>query len=154
MSFYDPAPPANFEILQSCFRQAELTNELPLAWKLIRDARALDIVGQFRRAVIDAGAGAEIAMPVLIDSLLPTGLKPKLRKQLMYGTLGRLWGTLRDSGYSRKADIKTDLVDARNTATHKSGSTLAGDASEKAIGAAAELVEAAFPLPDGMERLW
>ncbi|MFC8383556.1 hypothetical protein [Nocardia sp. NPDC057272] len=154
ISDYDPAPPATLDIMRSCLELASASTDIPFAWRLIRDARALAFVGQHRRAVIDAGAAAEIAMPILIDNLLPVTLNPKLRKHLTDGTLGRLWEKLIASGYSRQVDVKSDLISVRNAATHQSGTPLTLADSENAINAAAALVEDAFPLPSRMKRLW
>ncbi len=42
----------------------------PAEWLLIRDSRSLMRAGQNRRAIIDAGTAAEIAMTALIDKYL------------------------------------------------------------------------------------
>jgi len=154
---FDPVPAASIDVVRACFQQAARSEELPIAWVLIRDARALDIVGQFRRAVIDAGSAAEIAMTTLIERALPAGLQPKLVKKMTYGTLGTMWDTLLASGYARQGqvNVRGELIDVRNAATHRGeGTPLSGAASEKAIKMAALLVEDAYPLPPSLPRQW
>lgn len=133
------------EILQDCLALATTTP--PLAWTLLRDARALQNADQYRRAVIDAATAAELAATTLIDSRLqgqdeaarartikrPPGLQGK--KNL----LGKLGVALPES-------FTTQLVYKRNDAVHQ-GVDIHYSEWAGAFREAMDLVQRAFPLP-------
>ncbi len=50
------------DILRTCADLARKSHEPPTEWLLIRDARSLAIAGQPRRALLDAGTAAELAL--------------------------------------------------------------------------------------------
>ncbi len=63
----------------------------PAEWALIRDARLLLNAGHIRRAVLDAGTAAELAMTMLVDNYLDdANIQGPLRKAITgaYNNLG------------------------------------------------------------------
>ncbi|MGY1969008.1 hypothetical protein ACW9HH_32640 [Nocardia gipuzkoensis] len=150
----DTTVAVSVEVLRHCFALAGSMTMPSPSWMLIRDARSLHRVHQYRRAVIDAGSAAEIATKTLIRENLPASLPPKLAKSLAGGTLGAALKTLEDSGYSTPPDRYNDrLVKLRNTVIHGE-QVVSAEQSTGAIAVAVELVEAAEPLPKGLVRLW
>lgn len=133
------------EILQDCLALAATTP--PLAWTLLRDARALHDAGQYRRAVIDAATAAELAATTLIDGLLK-GTEPAKRAKLIKGhqTLGGKRVLLETLGFKLPDTFKTDLVDRRNVAVHE-GADVSNAQAEAAFREALTVVEIAFSLP-------
>lgn len=130
------------EILQGCAALAATTP--PLAWRLLRDARALQNADQLRRAVIDAATAAELAATKRIDDLLANEADPKRRKTLAEAkTLGGKATALRDE---LPANFHADLVRRRNNAVHE-GIEVRYPEWEAAFCAALALVERVFPLP-------
>lgn len=133
--------------LQTCASIAG--NQAPPAeWLLIRDARSLLRAGQNRRAIIDAGTAAEVAMTTLIDRyLVADGVTEPVRKALAdkYRALeGResLIRILRPGVLSDQ--MKRDLIHPRNRATH-AGREYTGAEAEAAVEMATTIVEAAHP---------
>lgn len=133
------------EILQDCLALAATTP--PLAWTLLRDARALHDADQYRRAVIDAATAAELAATTLIDGLL-AGTEPATRKKLIKGhqTLGGKRTLLEKLGFKLPDTFKKDLVERRNAAVHE-GTDISHSECEAAFRDALTIVEKAFPLP-------
>lgn len=130
------------EILQGCVALAATTP--PLAWRLLRDARALQNADQERRAVIDAATAAELAATKRIDDLLANETDPKRRKMLADAkTLG---GKATALGDELPATFRADLVERRNNAVHE-GIEVRYPEWEAAFRAALALVERVFPLP-------
>lgn len=119
----------------------------PLAWNLLRDARALQGVGQYRRALIDAATAAELAVIELLDERLQdTELdiqKVLLDDNPMLGRKARLLARL---GNALPKSFTDDLVTKRNQAVHK-GVDPTWDECEAAIQAALVQVKKMFPLP-------
>lgn len=133
------------DILQDCVALA--TTKPPLAWTLLRDARALQNADQLRRAVIDAATAAELAATKRIDDLLATETDPKRRKTLTKArTLGQKADALENVGETLPASFHGDLVDRRNNAVHE-GAEVRYPQWESAFRAALELVERVYPLP-------
>lgn len=133
------------EILQDC---AALAATPPaLAWRLLRDARALQNADQLRRAVIDAATAAELAATKRIDDLLANEADPKRQEILRKAkTLGRKAKALEKVGEELPANFYIDLVDRRNDAVHE-GIEVRYPEWEAALRAALALVERVFPLP-------
>lgn len=133
------------DILQDCVALA--TTKPPLAWTLLRDARALQNADQLRRAVIDAATAAELAATKRMDDLLATETDPKRRKTLTTArTLGKKADALENVGDTLPASFHGDLVDLRNNAVHE-GAEVRYPQWETAFRAALELVERVYPLP-------
>jgi hypothetical protein len=132
------------EILRDCVALA--TTPPPLAWSLLRDARALHDAGQLRRAVIDAATAAELAATKRIDELLVGELNPRDQTRLRQArTLGGKATTLDAVGEQIPQNLDV-LVTARNNAVHE-GIDVAYRDWEGPFGAALEFVERIFPLP-------
>lgn len=123
--------------------------ELPMPWALLRDARALHRVTHTRRAVMECGSAAEMANIRLLTNggiTVPDG-----------ATLGRTFTLLKnDLRYPLPDDYKTAFVDVRNREVHMlSGSGFVSAAeSARILEITTDLVEAAFPLPPALKRLW
>jgi hypothetical protein len=131
----------------------------PLAWTLLRDARSLKNVGQYRRAVIDAATAADLAVTQLLDEQLqihnPTDRAAILQKSPMLGQkvkeLSKLVAPLPQS-------FNDKLVYKRNVAVQE-GAIITNQQCGDAIGEAVSVVEKAFPLPklpagQPLKRLW
>jgi hypothetical protein len=144
--------------LQKCVNATGRQKDPPAEWSLIRDARLLLNTGHIRRAVLDAGTGAEIAMNVLVLRCLDEANTEEAVKEAItdrYDSLGAmsdLLGSLKPDLLS--PHVKTDLISKRNIAIHgrsKSGTRwdeITVDEAIKAFQTAAEIVEAAHPLAD------
>ncbi|WP_135234730.1 hypothetical protein [Nocardia sp. CS682] len=142
------------DLLRESFKLAGEDSPAPLAWLMLRDARSLQASGHYRRSIIDAGAAAEVAVNKLLDDQHARGLVP-------VGTFGRTLGgrarALESTGYALPiANFQGGFVDVRNDAVHVTvGAPPATAADAKAmIPIAATLVEAAYPLPGGLSRMW
>lgn len=152
-------PQSNLRLsdLQTCVTAAG--NQAPPAeWLFIRDARSLLRAGQSRRAVLDAGTAAELAMTVLIDEYLDDTNADEAVGQAFargWGNLGakkELLGILRPGLLSAVPTVQTDLIDLRNTASH--GRSKAGrrwdditlEQAQTAVEIASAIVELAHPL--------
>ncbi|WP_241473241.1 hypothetical protein [Mycolicibacterium neoaurum] len=120
-------------------------------WLFIRDARSLLQIGDYRRAVIDAGSAAELALTKLLQSRLAK-VDPVIRETLLH----------RNRGLERRAVLARDLKAGtvpktfaerlnrpRNRATH-GGEPITKDEAMAAIDEATALVDQAFPLPEGL----
>jgi len=88
-------------------------NDPPAEWSLIRDARLLLNTGHIRRAVLDAGTAAEIAMNVLVGRCLDEANTEEAVKKAITDRYDSL-GAMNDLLESLKPDllspnVKTDL---------------------------------------------
>ncbi|WP_369023671.1 hypothetical protein [Nocardia cyriacigeorgica] len=154
-------PLATDDVLKQCFAFASANTAPEISWLLIRDARSLHEVGQYRRAVIDAGGAAEMAVKALLDGQLlatvPPGIVDYLtQRDLTLGTAAHL---LTKTGFTGlPANFSANLVAVRNRATHLHRRTAPAPVTEHeswtAISLAAAVVELASPLPGGVTRLW
>lgn len=153
-------PPAklSLEDLQRCVAITG-RQDPPAEWLLIRDSRLLLNAGHIRRAVLDVGTAAEIAMTVLIDRCLEDlNTDDAVKKAITsrYDNLGLMTGLLR----SLRADllpagVENDLIALRNIAIHgrnRSGDRrwdqITVDEAITAFRVAAAIVDAAHPLDD------
>ncbi len=143
--------------LQTCITAAG--NQAPPAeWLFIRDARSLLQAGQSRRAVLDAGTAAELAMTLLIDEYLDEKHadeavgKAFVRGWANLGAKKELLSILRPGLMSGVPTVQADLIDLRNTASHgrsKAGRRWEDINFEQALTAveiASAIVELAHPL--------
>jgi hypothetical protein len=144
-----PISPLGLHDLQACVT-ATGNQELPPAeWLFIRDAGSLLNSGQNRRAVIDAGTAAELAITTLIDKCLVTAnTAESVRTALLerYTALGGRASLLRRLRKELLSDhLQRDLIEPRNLATH--GGHLLTDAQARtAVDRAVDIVEEAYPL--------
>jgi hypothetical protein len=123
-------------------------------WLFIRDARSLLRAGDYRRAVIDAGSAAELALTELLRRRLAS-VDPVIRDTLLD----------RNRGLDRRAMLTRDLNAGivlntfaenlnrpRTRATHGKEPIEAAEA-RAAVDEAAAIVAQAYPLPEGFETL-
>lgn len=136
--------------LQSCMTHAENHGTPPQEWLIIRDARSLCAGHDFRRAILDAGLAAELAVTQLITKHLgntghtPSSIEAALRKNRMLGRRCAYW--IEECGGTLPADYETKLIDRRNDATHAGHSFPEPDVRE-AIAVATDIVALMRPLP-------
>jgi hypothetical protein len=124
----------------------------PDAWLLIRDARSLVNARQYRRAVIDAGTAAELAMTALVDPTLSS--MNFLEREKLFEKNRGLWElsnlmVMQKAG-ARPARLQQDLAEPRNRAAHE-GAPLNQAKANAAIAVAVALVEQLHPL-EGLIR--
>ncbi|MCZ2805486.1 hypothetical protein O2W18_10260 [Modestobacter sp. VKM Ac-2983] len=108
----------------------------PLAWRLIRDAQRRLTAGEDRRAVLDAGTAAEIA---LYEALPLHGVPPAKKE-----TLGTLVGKASTVSALNISNAQADLVDVRNDAAHRA-TPPGGAKAALALEISASYVESAWP---------
>lgn len=135
--------------LQACITHAEHRGAPPSEWLIIRDARSLCAGHDFRRAILDAGLAAELAITELITTHLAMGHAPAdiesiLRRYRMLGKRCAYW--IDECGGTLPTDYRARLVDRRNDATH-AGHTFPDADARDAIAVAADIVEQLRPLP-------
>ncbi|WP_133119103.1 hypothetical protein [Mycolicibacterium agri] len=136
--------------LRRCIALGQKSGRPPDEWLVIRDARSFFNGYDFRRAVLDAGLAAELAVTRLItarltqDGLDDAAIEQTLSDNRMLGRLCRYWisrgGPLPDDYYDR-------LIARRNAATHQ-GAVIRRDDARDAIDVATLIVRQALPLPD------
>lgn len=140
-------PPIDDPTLEACMKLAALREPPPDMWLFIRDARALIDSGDYRRAVIDAGTAAELAMTEILDQdLAATG--SVLREALLARsrTLEGRAKLMKDLGAGCvPTTFKADLQNPRNKAAH-GGVRQTLNGARKALAIAIDLVEQAEPL--------
>lgn len=142
--------PINEEQLDYCFNLAQRCGLPETAWLFIRDARSLCAGEAFRRALLDAGLAAELAVTQLITTHLNSGgmsaskVKRELNRNSMLSRLCDYW--TEQCGGSLPVDYASRLIARRNAATHK-GREFSDTDARDAVSVAAEIVGQAFPLP-------
>lgn len=133
------------DVLAGCLSLA--SNSAPdLAWTLLRDARSLSAVHQYRRAVIDAATAAELAITLMMDARLEeldAKNREKIRKNCK--SLGGKVEWLPKLGQPLPDGLYESLVDKRNDAVHEGHEVRPADCNT-AIAASAAVVEMAYPL--------
>jgi hypothetical protein len=157
------APP-NRGIPQSQLRLSDLEtcvaaagNQSPPAeWLFIRDARSLLRAGQSRRAVLDAGSAAELAMTTLIDKYLDDVHVSDSAVKSAFGRFNNLVAKQEVLKLLRPGLLpertRPDLIDLRNTASHGRGKAGRGwdditfQQAQAAVEIATAIVELAHPL--------
>ena len=141
------------EILDKCLQLAA-DGPPPLAWVLLRDARSLADVRQYRRAVIDAATAAELAVTAMLDVRLAS-TEAKVREALVeaHRMLGRKMDLLKSLGNPLPPRFEPELVKPRNRAVHDARPVNEGGC-RSAINMAASVVETAIPLPTPLRRYW
>jgi hypothetical protein len=141
--------------LQTCVTAAG-NQSPPAEWLFIRDARSLLRAGQSRRAVIDAGTAAELAMTALIDKYLDDAQVSDSAVRSAFGRFNNLIAKQEVLKLLRPGLLpertRTDLINLRNTASH--GRSTAGrgldditlEQAQAAVEIASAIVELAHPL--------
>jgi hypothetical protein len=142
--------PIDAEQLQRCISHAEQHGPPSTEWSLVRDANSLCAGQDFRRAVLDAGLAAELAVTHLITGYLTThghtaeSIESILDRHMMLGKRCQYWIT--QCGGVLPADYWSRLIRPRNSATHTGRTPSEPEASE-AIAVATKIVAQAFPVP-------
>jgi hypothetical protein len=118
-------------------------------WLFIRDARSLVNAKQYRRAVIDAGTGAELAMTAMIDRNFTAAGTSQADRDRQFRSHQGLWRLSQlmsaiNAG-TAPTNLRQDLGTPRNKAAHAGYSPSQGEA-ELAIATSVLLVEQAYPL--------
>lgn len=135
--------------LEACVAATTRQDLPPDEWLFIRDARSLLSAGDYRRAVMDAGTAAELALTALVNQFFEeTNTDHTLRKVILGNNahLGRkkeVLNALRPG--LLPATFETGLVQVRNNATHR-GQNFSFEEAKEAIDLAAQVVETAYPL--------
>lgn len=147
-----PPTKLSLEDLRRCVAVTGRQDPPPAEWILIRDARLLLNAGHIRRAVLDAGTAAEVAMAELVDQYLDdVNAEEALRLAITrgYTNLGARYELLKllRPGLMPE-DTKPNLILKRNTASHGSGDRVTVDEAIKAIDIATTIVNAAHSLDD------
>lgn len=140
--FVVPAEPDTLTSAQlnQCMRLARNSARPAIEWRLIADARSLSVAHEYRRAVLEAGTAAELALTALLEPEVSSGLRE-----------GKTLGGLKDLAlewipHKVPVQLKEDLVDPRNDAMHRARDDVSRDTALKAIAKAAEVVGRAYPL--------
>ena len=119
----------------------------PDEWLLIAEARSLINAGDYRRAVIDAGTAAELAMTEILDQYFAS-TETDIRDAILSRSR-TLEGRATLIKELRAAQIPPDftagLKTPRNRAAH-GGELPTRDAAVKAVRIATEIVEQAHPV--------
>lgn len=133
--------------LSACMALTARGIQPPDEWLFIRDARSQITARQYRRAVIDAGTAAELAMTALIDRTL-TNMNFLEREKLFetHRSLLKLSNLMleREAG-TRPDRLQQDLAEPRNKAAHE-GAMLDEAQAVAAVAAAVALVAQLHPL--------
>lgn len=145
LSEVPPVHGVDGDIFAACLGLSDV--EPHFAWSLLRDARALQGVRQFRRAVIDAAIAAELAVGAILDERLEN-VEEAVRSALLGKNpmLGSKTGILERLGEPLAKSFTNRLISIRNKAVHK-GFEPSPDECRGAIEEALLLVQKVFPLP-------
>lgn len=140
--------PIDAQQLQRCIHRAQDDGSPPAEWLLLRDASSLCAGHDYRRAALDAGLAAELAVTKLIRSHLTSIAHASIDKELddnsMLGRLCRYW--IKRCGGTLPIDYRDRLIKQRNAATH-AGAVLSEAGARDAIAVAREILDQATPLP-------
>lgn len=148
MPNYAPLSPNDF---QYCLDLATDGLQPADAWLFIRDARSLKSGYDYRRAVLDAGVAAELAVTTLIRRYLASRdvdeaeieSELQLRQHRTLGGRCAYW--VNRCGGGLPNDYRPRLIETRNSATHE-GFNVTQPQAEEAISVASEIVAQAHPL--------
>ena len=146
-----PYSPLTADTLRRCMKAAQTRGMPSPAWLFLRDARSMYLGYDHRRAAIDAGSAAEVAVTQMITTHLSMkGLSDREIDQTLHRrTLGqrcRYW--LDECGGALPDGYREQLVEIRNDATHIKRSVSRTQAND-AIAVAAEIVAASDSLDLG-----
>jgi hypothetical protein len=131
---------------QAVLYRVGLNEEPPTERLLLHDARMGLLRHHPRRAVLDAGTAAEIALSRMLDAELagvPVAVGEMVRRQNR--ELGRLINALRALGIQLPDELQPKLAEPRNMAIH-SGQEPDIAVARSAVTLAGEVVEQASPL--------
>lgn len=117
----------------------------PIEWQLIRHARVDLALGRWRRAVLDAGTAAELALTHLIDkhlAIVPETVTAALMDR--YRTLGGRVDLACRLNLDVPTGLREGLIAPRNIAAH-AGSPLTVAHATTAVALAAAIAETSCP---------
>ncbi|WP_373120725.1 hypothetical protein [Mycobacterium marinum] len=136
--------------LERCMALAGEATRPPEAWLMLRDARSLLNSGEFRRAVLDAGTAAEIALTAALDRYLAANSSADVAEALMDRSkmLQPLKNLAKDLDVAALPErFQQRLIEPRNKAVH-SGKEMTKDVAEMAVSTTSELLHTTRPLSD------
>jgi hypothetical protein len=138
----------NAQQLQRCIDHGQHHGPPPAEWLILRDANSLCAGHDYRRAVLDAGLAAELAVTNLIRTHLTAAghanIEKELRENSMLGRLSSYW--IRECGGTLPPDYQARLIRRRNLATHAGAQIPEADVRD-AIAVARAILDQATPLP-------
>jgi len=119
--------------------------EPPLEWQLISSARGALYTANWRRAVIDAGTAAELAVTSRIETLTG-GVDSRIQSALLsaYQMLGKRSELVGKLGGKLPDRFKDSLIEPRNSAVHRG--VVTPDEAHTAIAAAVTVVRQNGPV--------
>lgn len=134
--------------LEKCIALAGLETRPPPPWQMLRDARSLMNSGEYRRAVLDAGTAAELALTDVLDTYISANSSPDIAGALMDKT--RMLGRLKDLVTKLKPielpkHFQAQVIDPRNDAAH-GGKHMTKQTAEAAIATTTKLLNTTHPL--------
>lgn len=141
--------PLTKEQLSRCLTLAGGPTRPPDAWLLMRDARSLFRADEYRRAILDIGTAAELALTAMLARhASASGAADVIRvvnKTRMLGNLRNLAAELIPEALP--AQLKERVITPRNSATHEAR-PLTKETAAMAIDTTTELLKTAYPLTD------
>lgn len=140
--------PLKRDELARCMALVAEDTRPPDEWLLIRDARSLVRADEYRRAVLDAGTAAELAITAMLDNHLLANSSPEVAAALMERTrmLGNRYRLANDLLSGALPDqVNERVIEPRNKAAHH-GAALTKEVANAAVETATALVDAAYPL--------
>jgi len=135
--------------LQACVTAAGNQGLPPVEWLFIRDARSWLNAGEYRRALIDAGSAAELAMTELIDKYLDDANALEPVRKALKNSSNNLGGKKQMLNLLRPGllhdRVEEGLIKKRNGAAHKN-EEYTQEVTRAALDIAITIVESAYPL--------
>lgn len=134
--------------LNRCMALAGGATRPPEAWLMLRDARSLLNTGEYRRAVLDAGTAAEIALTAKLDAHLTANTSADIAEALMdkYKMLGALADLAKKLKIAAPLErFRPQVIEPRNRAVHD-GKEMTEDVAAVAVATTLDLLHAIHPL--------
>jgi hypothetical protein len=136
--------------LERCMSLTGEAKRPPDPWLMLRDARSLLHTGEYRRAVLDAGTAAELALTARLDAHLAVNVDPDMAEALMnkYKMLQPLTELAKRLKVATLPEqFQAQVIEPRNKAVH-GGKEMTKDVAEKAVSTTSQLLQATHPLSD------
>lgn len=144
---HEPPNLLDHATMEACMTLTAFGDHPPDEWLFIGEARSLINTGDYRRAVIDAGTAAELAMTEILDQHFAT-TEENIRDAILSRSR-TLEGRATLIKELKAAQIPTDFTSGlktpRNRAAH-GGELPTQETAVKAVRIAAEIVEQAHPI--------
>lgn len=137
--------------IESAFQRASRGDRAPLQHRLLLEAASALVVRDWRRAVIDAGSAAEVALAAVITKKLsaanfpPDAIRLAIKNMNGVDRLLEVCLAIGDLGDVSLGRTRSKLAGPRNLAAH-AGVEPTPEAARDAIHCAREIVQAATPL--------